>query len=180
MTNRSVRLSSAILIVAGLALGGCATNHVGSDWQCPLVQGIPCQNVSEADPAGAGARQNVGAPQGAPARQSAGIQQGAGAPPAEAIERSEPCAGRCRPFGWLRRVLAGSGGDGADVAPDVPEPPDAQDLTSPVVPEPAAENVRTSEVIGRIWIAPYVDGHGIYHEAGWVRVVLEPARWRRP
>lgn len=27
----SPQLSSAILIVAGLALGGCATNHVGSD-----------------------------------------------------------------------------------------------------------------------------------------------------
>ena len=168
MTNGSVRLSSAILIVGGLALGGCATNHVGSDWQCPVVQGIPCQSVSEADPAGAGARQ------------SAGTQQGVGAPPAEAVERSEPCAGRCRPFGWLRRVLAGTGSDGADVASDTPEPSDGQDLTSPAVPEPASDNVRTTEVIGRIWIAPYVDGHGIYHEAGWVRVVLEPARWRRP
>ena len=168
MTNGSVRLSSAILIVGGLALGGCATNHVSSDWQCPVVQGIPCQSVSEADPAGPGERQSAGTP------------QGAGAPRAGAAERSEPCTDRCRPFGWLRRFLAGTGNDGADMAADVPEPSGAPDPHFPSVPEPADGNLRTSEVIGRIWIAPYVDENGLYHEAGWVRVVLEPARWRRP
>ena len=34
--------------------------------------------------------------------------------------------------------------------------------------------------IARIWIAPFVDAEGVYREAGWVRVVVEPARWRLP
>ena len=37
---------------------------------------------------------------------------------------------------------------------------------------------RTAERIGRIWIGPYVDGSGVYREASWVRVVIEPSRWR--
>ena len=44
----------------------------------------------------------------------------------------------------------------------------------------AEEGLRTGEVIGRIWIAPFVDAHGVYREASHVRVVLEPAGWRLP
>jgi len=49
----------------------------------------------------------------------------------------------------------------------------------PTAGVPAA-GARTAEAIGRIWIAPYVDEGGVYHEARWVRAVLEPARWRLP
>ena len=50
-------------------------------------------------------------------------------------------------------------------------------------PEPAqngpeAGDLRTDEVVARIWIAPYVDANGVYREASHVRVVLEPAGWR--
>ena len=38
--------------------------------------------------------------------------------------------------------------------------------------------LREPEVIGRIWIAPFVDADGHYREASYVRVVLEPAGWR--
>ena len=34
-----------------LAMAGCAGNHVGDDWQCPLAQGEVCASVSAADPA---------------------------------------------------------------------------------------------------------------------------------
>ena len=47
-------------------------------------------------------------------------------------------------------------------------------------PDPADETLRTKEQVARIWIAPYVDEEGVYREAGWVRVVVEPARWRLP
>ena len=43
---------------------------------------------------------------------------------------------------------------------------------------PDAEELRTDEVVARIWIAPFVDADGVYREAGHVRVVLEPAGWR--
>ena len=44
----------------------------------------------------------------------------------------------------------------------------------------AAQPPRTEEVVGRIWIAPYVDANGVYHEASWVQTVLEPAGWWLP
>ena len=50
-----------------------------------------------------------------------------------------------------------------------------------LVQELAAEAaLRAPEAIGRIWIAPHVDAHGIYREGAYVRAVLEPAGWRVP
>ena len=40
--------------------------------------------------------------------------------------------------------------------------------------------LRTGEVVARIWIAPFVDADGVYREAAWVRAVLAPAGWRLP
>ena len=47
-------------------------------------------------------------------------------------------------------------------------------------PAPVADDadLREPEVIGRIWIAPFVDADGHYREGAWVRTVLEPAGWR--
>ena len=36
---------------------------------------------------------------------------------------------------------------------------------------------RTSEKIARIWIAPYIDTAGIYHEARIIKVVEELSKW---
>ena len=44
--------------------------------------------------------------------------------------------------------------------------------------DPAAGDLRTNEIVARIWIAPFVDADGVYREASHVRVVLEPAGWR--
>ena len=59
--------------------------------------------------------------------------------------------------------------------------------SSPWQAEPAAaedgleaDGLRTGEVVARIWIAPFVDADGIYREASYIRVVLEPAGWRLP
>ena len=43
---------------------------------------------------------------------------------------------------------------------------------------PQADDLRTGEVVARIWIAPFVDADGVYREASYIRVVLEPAGWR--
>ena len=40
------------------------------------------------------------------------------------------------------------------------------------------DDLRTDEVVARIWIAAFVDADGVYREASWVRAVLEPAGWR--
>ena len=42
----------------------------------------------------------------------------------------------------------------------------------------SGDDLRTGEVVARIWIAPFVDANGVYREAAHVRVVLEPAGWR--
>ena len=115
------------------------------------------------------------------------------------------CETGCGPFAWVARWLgidevegaqaAGAetvgvettGGPGATGVP--PGPPPAPKSTesaaasagalpaSAVAPDAA---LREAEVIGRIWIAPFVDGAGVYREGAWVRAVLEPAAWRRP
>ena len=56
-------------------------------------------------------------------------------------------------------------------------------VSAPPLPAPAVASdapLRAPEAIGRIWITPFVDGHGIYREGAYVQVVLEPAGWRRP
>ena len=63
-------------------------------------------------------------------------------------------------------------------------PPPAADSTSPtstplLPPPPTPDALRTGEVVGRIWIAPFVDAGGVYREGAWVQAVLAPAGWRR-
>ena len=119
---------------------------------------------------------------------------------------SERCLEGCRPFEWLGRLTGiaprpergAASGEGSESTPAdapenareenaLPESPSAGLADLPPAGAPFAgpadlpsAGLRTEEVVGRIWIAPYVDGNGVYHEASWVRVVLEPARWRLP
>lgn len=104
---------------------------------------------------------------------------------------SERCLGGCRPFEWLGRLIgiAPRLEDGESKPADAPENAREENAlpespsAGPVDLPPAgvaSAGRRTEEVVGRIWLAPYVDGNGVYHEASWVRVVLEPARWRLP
>ena len=64
----------------------------------------------------------------------------------------------------------------AEPAP-LPAEPDARELHAGAE-DPHAGDLRTDEVVARIWIAPFVDADGVYREASWVRAVLEPAGWR--
>ncbi len=50
----------------------------------------------------------------------------------------------------------------------------------PVRDGPHTGDLRTGEIVARIWIAPFVDANGVYREASHVRAVLEPAGWRLP
>ena len=61
--------------------------------------------------------------------------------------------------------------------------PEPEAALLPAEPGPAqdgpdAGDLRTDEVVARIWIAPFVDADGVYREASYIRVVLEPAGWR--
>ena len=187
-----------VLALGAPLLGGCAASHVGNAWQCPLIQGQPCVSVADADPAGAGARQ-TGAREGnteaglatadrtVPVSETPLYRTATAAEDGEDDTAAQPsrrgCRGGCRPFAWLRRL--GRYRTDASPEPDVGEADfDAggagEPVEMPLTDTPEVVDLRTPEVIGRIWIAPYVDGLGVYHEASWVRVVFEPAGWKHP
>ena len=192
--RRSAIRPSVAAIMAALLLAGCGSDHVGESWQCPLAQGGSCTSVAAADPAVpvAGGRTTLGEPLWTP--RIGGTEPSPGT----------VCAGGCGegsgPFGWLGRLLGGDGNRDIGLEPDDGAPEIvASALAEPAtgtlpvghVPEPHDSeaggtrddasgdgDLRTAEVVARIWIAPFVDGNGVYREAGHVRVVLEPAAWR--
>ena len=208
MCKRAGTGAIAPIVPIALLLGGCATSHVGSEWPCPASQGTPCTSVSAADPARAPAEGRVVGNAVAGGDYPEESQRSLYRPDdngeiararksgKDTNRASERCLGGCRPFEWLGRLtgIAPRLEDGESTPADapenareenaLPESPSAgpADLSPAGVPSaglPPAR-LRTEEVVGRIWLAPYVDGEGVYHEASWVRVVLEPARWRLP
>ena len=144
-----------------LLLAGCAgSSHVGESWQCPIAQGTACASVSEADPA---------ATTTAETRETT--------PPATIHPReTTEITGLRGLLAWLVKLFRLDEENDGEVA--TAEPLFAMPGSEP--PDPADETLRTKERVARIWIAPFVDEEGVYREAGWVRVVVEPARWRLP
>ena len=110
------------------------------------------------------------------------------------------------PFSWLARLFGGtddgrpgaanagsatvdSDADAASsptaAAKSAPDRPDSRSPALQAGPASAdeglqADDLRTGEVVARIWIAPFVDADGVYREGAYVRAVLEPAGWRLP
>ena len=207
MTHAQRRLAIPAASIAAMLLAGCSSGNIGESWQCPLADTGSCDSVAAADPAvpDAGAarrtllaeplwRQRAGEP-GEPALPARG--------PGQAAEPSceEECSGGFDPFGWLMRLFGGERAEEKKTAATGPtrllpteaptpsallaEPAAAPLPAEPDVPEILAGaedlhggDLRTYEVVARIWIGPFVDADGVYREASHVRVVLEPAGWR--
>ena len=196
MQLNATRLASAATLLGVLLLGGCATTHVGNTWQCPLVHGEPCRTVREADPAAALPGREIPVPR---ARRDTVTDRSRTGEFGVSAKKAA-CTRGCRPFDWLRRAFGfevkGRAGAGADAVPEaVGADGEAGTVAGETGPLPAGSapagmgllpagmglppaGPRTPEVLGRIWIAPYVDAAGAYHEGSWVRVVIEPAAWR--
>ena len=192
MTHATKHTRWSALPAAGLAallLAGCSTGHIGESWQCPLAEGGSCDSVAAADPAvpKAGAVRASGLTE--PLWRVRGGEADTVAPKAAAACDAD-CAG-FDPFAWLAGLFDAEPADGEKIAapgpvrlppPEAPAPaalpaePEAAEAH--VGDEAAAGDLRTGEVVARIWIAPFVDAEGIYREASHVRVVLEPAGWR--
>ena len=177
-----MRMKRAALTVAGalaaLVLSACSATHVGESWQCPLAQGSSCTSIADADPAVPASAARPAVLFGEPltgARRQVGGEAGAGW-----RDKREGCDDGCGFFAWFKALL---GGDADNHAPR-PSPAalaTAATTESSASPAPATdEDLRIPEVLGRIWIAPFVDADGIYREAHWVRVVLQPAGWKLP
>ncbi len=186
------RLALPVAVLAALLLAGCSSGHIGEDWQCPLAKGGSCASVAAADPAvpktGSVRAMSTGQPIRLLPRERDMAETAA--PPAREPVQASPEARSCEmecgfdPFGWLARLF---GAEADDDRPDAQDTEPAMTVSAPdmaVEAAPAAEedagadDLRTGEVVARIWIAPFVDADGIYREAAHVRVVLEPAGWR--
>ena len=199
----------AVIVLGALALGGCSGTNVGSSWQCPLARGGTCDSVATADPAVPAAAPADGMTIRKALYRERG-EAVADRPPGNAEASGDCTGGcGFDPFGWLARLfgadrkdaakptakpaprhaverLAGRAavqtapGPGDDPGNDLDADLPSETSTLPAPAEPADEDLRTEEVVARIWIAPFVDGAGVYREASHVRVVLEPAGWRVP
>ena len=195
-------------LLAALALAGCSTGHVGESWQCPLAEGGTCESVAAADPAVPDPKAAEAAVLAEPLWRVRG--GGRGEPPAAAPcpagcgEGLDPFAWLARLFGGghdsgeghASPVAEASGPAAADAAPEAvvaaippagtkPRSADPDAALLPGEPGPAqggphGGELRTGEVVARIWIAPFVDADGVYREAAYVRAVLAPAGWRLP
>ena len=191
--------------LAALLLAGCSTGHIGESWQCPLAEGGLCESVAAADPAvpdPAATRATVLAE---PLWRARGDERARPAP--DTAPPCEAGCGAFDPFAWLARLFAGeahedearpAGGSAvASSAPAAQRPAPVEEAETPAAARtgepdsaalpaeaeaapdgPEAEDLRTGEIVARIWIAPFVDANGVYREASHVRVVLEPAGWR--
>ena len=177
--------------LAALLLAGCSSGHVGESWQCPLADTGTCDSVAAADPAVPDADAARNTVLAEPLWQVQSTRQ-----PNASVEA--PCDAACDggfdPFAWLARLFAPETADREKTAASDPVrllPPETPALDAlaagPESPELLAggeisrdvhDDLRTDEVVARIWIAPFVDADGVYREASHVRVVLEPAAWR--
>ena len=184
-TKRPRRLAPLpIATLAALLLAGCSSGHIGEDWQCPLAAGGSCASVAAADPAvpKAGAARSTAT--GQPLRLLPRDAETEPPDPSTAVSRSCEAACGFDPFAWLVRLFAAETEDGGG-RPAAPEPAALPAETTrgeaaSANEGPQADDLRTGEVVARIWIAPFVDADGVYREGAWVRVVLEPAGWRLP
>ena len=184
------RAALPVAAIAALLLAGCSTGHIGETWQCPLAEGGTCDSVAAADPA-------VPDVEAAQDRVLAEPLWRVRAPEPDRLAET-PCAAACGeafdPFAWLARLLGGgddgegpAGPDAGELGPATADAAGAAAVSStapagtgPAQDGPVAGDLRTDEVVARIWIAPFVDADGVYREAAWVRAVLEPTGWRLP
>ena len=175
--------------VAALLLAGCSSGHVGEDWQCPLAAGGSCASVAAADPAVPKAGSVQAMATGQPIRLLPRDSISDARParePGQASMEARACEAECGfdPFAWLARLFGAEADDDRPVVQDTnpamtaSSPDMAVEATPATEDDAGADDLRTGEVVARIWIAPFVDADGVYREASHVRVVLEPAGWR--
>ena len=196
-------------MLAALLVAGCSTGHIGESWQCPLAEGGLCDSVAAADPAvpDPGASDGTVLREALWRVRSDERAEPApdAAPPCEAgcggfdpfawlarLFAAEAHEDEARPAGGSAVASSAPAARHPDAAPveDAEAPaaartgePDSVSLPAEAdaAPDgPEAGDLRTGEIVARIWIAPFVDANGVYREASHVRVVLEPAGWRLP
>ena len=178
--------AAAAFVAALLALGGCSGTHIGDAWQCPMAQGKACVSVAGADPAVAQAAEAGDLAIRAPLYRTHGESRSSAR--AEMAEAAPACDPSCDPLAWFAGLFAAIGNPAPENAGQADSGGAAAMMSEadgggttipfPASAVPDAGDLRTPEIIGRVWIAPFVDSDGVLREASWARVVIEPAGWR--
>ena len=177
----------------GTCGGECGGGFDPLGWLAGLLRGIAGDGEEpSAGAAGAGetgAEGAVAADEAAPPAGATGAPSIPPRPAGSTIPAASTGAGASGPLPGkpVPAVPEPVPGDGAadGVAVSAAPPAGSAPGASPLPAEPVAggavapdAELRAPEVIGRIWIAPFVDADGHYREGAWVRTVLEPAGWR--
>ena len=189
-TKHPRRMALPVAALTALLLAGCSSGHVGESWQCPLADAGICDSVAAADPA----VPDMGEPRSAVLTEPLWRVQDSRPPsPVGEAPCDAACDGGFDPFAWFARLFGYDTADREKAAsgpvrllpPEAPAPfalpaePESPESLAGGEPSPGDhDDLRTDEVVARIWIAPFVDAGGVYREASWVRAVLEPAGWR--
>ena len=195
-TKHPRRMALPAAMLAAVLLAGCSSGNVGESWQCPLADAGTCDSVAAADPA----VPDMEAARNAVLAEPLWRVRASGRPGPPAAPCETDCGG-FDPFAWLASLFGAKASGGEKTAapgpiqlvpPEAPAPAGLSEATAALPAEPDAletdaggdaarddhDDLRTDEVVARIWIAPFVDADGVYREASHVRVVLEPAGWR--
>lgn len=125
-----------IVVIAGLAVAGCAATNTEQEFLCSAQIGSPCTSIAQADGQG-----------------------GASVTPvSETVEGTALKSLSQNPLGVgkLDHAFAGM--------PDGGYPYETSRYRQP-------------EIVGRLWIAPYLDQGALLHESRYVHFVLQDAHW---
>ena len=143
-----------------LALGGCTSTgtNVEGDWQCPMPGGAQCAPIEKVDPYVNGGGPAAKASPDGDALPAPALTPGK-AGPAPGVARAAP----------MRLGPTRAGGDPVPVA--------VQPLPPAVGTAISTEPMRTGEQIAKVWVFPFVDKAGTYHEGEYVDVVVRPSTW---
>ena len=152
---------------AGGSCGGeCAGDFDPLGWLAGLLRGIASDGEAPSPgAAGTGETNSEGAVAEAPA-----LAGTTGGPSIRPRPADPAIPGVSTGAGAPARLPAGPDPSVAEASRNAGPPPARSVAADAALREP--------EVIGRIWIAPFVDADGHYREGAWVRTVLEPAGWR--
>lgn len=125
-----------IILIASLALAGCAATNTEQEFLCSAQIGSPCSSIAEADGQGNGTVTPV-------------------------METAEDTALKSLSQDPLAI------GKSASVYTGLSDGGYAYDTS----------RYRQPEIVGRLWIAPYLDDNALLHESRYVHFVLQEAHW---
>jgi type IV conjugative transfer system lipoprotein TraV len=145
------KLALTILLLLVTGLSGCAANSVGGSWSCPASQHDGCDTVAESDERAISKIKEQSSP--------------------SFISRPMKMTSEANNSKTENDDLKVDSADKELVNNRMTDPFSMESPTDP-------KGLRIPEELGAVWIGAYVDEGGNYQPAGWMFIVVEPAKWR--